>query len=144
MVALPACVGREARGAKFYAGAERAPAEVARLIGPITVVDGQKVSGLGGSLELLPGCHVVEIGGRVGQVDPRQGGWAATLPHLVYAFRMRAAYSYVIEVQHDPALGFGPHGSGRIVAFEQDREGNKTYLPPARARADVDACLRRS
>jgi hypothetical protein len=140
--ALVGCIGRETRGAQFYAGAQRPPDQVARLIGPITVVDGRKVNALGGSLELLPGCHVVEIGGRVGQVDPRQGGWAATLPHLVYVFPMRAGYSYVIEVQRDPALGFGPHGTGRIVAFEQDAQGRSTYLGPVRDRSEVDACFR--
>lgn len=127
---LAGCIGREARGVQFYAGAERSRSEVARLIGPLAAVDGHKVSGYGSSLELLPGCHVVEVGGRVGQVDPRQGGWAATLPPLAYAFRMRAAFSYVIEVEHDPVLGLTSHGTGQVVAFEQDPEGRKTYVAP--------------
>lgn len=131
-VALAGCIGREARGTQFYAGAERSRHEVARLIGPIAAVDGHKVRGHGGSLELLPGCHVVEVGGRVGQVDPRQGGWSATLPHLGYAFQMRAGLSYVIEVQHDPVLGLDSYGTGRVLAFQQDAEGRKTYVAPLR------------
>jgi len=142
LLSLGGCVGREARGAQLYSGQQRPREQVARLLGPITLVDGHEVSALGTSLELLPRCHVVEIGGRVGQVDPRQGGWAATLPHLVYAFQMRAGHSYVIEVQHDAALGFGPHGTGRVVAFEQDPHGRKAYVPFVRNRAEVAACLR--
>jgi hypothetical protein len=105
-------------------------------------VDGHDVASLGGSFELLPGCHVVQIGGRTGQVDVMRGGWAATLPPLTYAFRMRAGHGYVIELQRDPTIGLGPHGTGRIVAYEQDAAGRVSYVPRVRGRAAVAACLR--
>jgi len=142
VVGLAGCIGREGRGVPLYGDGQslRPRGEVARLVGPIAYVDGRDVTSLGGTLELLPGCHVVEIGGRTGQVDIMRGGWAATLPNLGYAFRMQGGHSYVIELRHDPTLGQGPQASGRIVAYEQDPEGSVIYVPWVRGRAAVEAC----
>lgn len=136
------CVGTS-RATRLYPGAELPQEKLARLSGPIERVDGQEVSGGGGSFELLPGCHVVQIGGRVGDTGwAPQGAWSATLPRLIYALPMRAGRSYSISFEPEPALGRRSIGFGRIVARERDGQGHERILPAARSRADLTACLR--
>jgi hypothetical protein len=131
-------------GLRLYEGDQDLPRErVARLVGPITRVDGRVVPTDVDSYLLLPGCHVVQIGGAVGKTSPSpSSGYAANLPALTYAMPMRPGYSYVIEIEREPTLGVMAVGRGRIVARETDREGNERPLPIASGPADVEECLR--
>jgi hypothetical protein len=141
-VALASCA-HERRGIPLYAGAAppRPRSEVALLYGPITFVDGERVAGKGDTFELLPGCHVVQIGGQTGNFGPlQQSGWITTLRPLTFAFRMTAGGTYAINLDMDPTLGLGPNGTAHVVARAQDAHGGITVVPTARARADVDAC----
>jgi hypothetical protein len=133
----------ERRGVPIYPGGEspRPRNEVALLYGPIRFVDGERVTAKGDTFELMPGCHVVQIGGQAGNFGPlQQGGWVMTLPPLTFAFRMAAGGTYAINVNADPALGLGPNGTGRVVAREQDAHGHISVVPAVHARAAVDAC----
>jgi hypothetical protein len=140
--ALPGCLGPQHRAVPLYArAASPLPREaVARLQGPIASVDGHEVPGGGNAFELLPGCHIVEIGGRVGRFDPQYGGWVASLPALAYAFPMRANYTYSIDIEADPAIGVGPTGTGRIVARELDDRGRSRVISPLPSGATIDGC----
>jgi hypothetical protein len=144
LAALNGCVATERRGTPLYPNprAPRARAEVALLHGPITMVDGGDVSSRGVSFELLPGCHIVQIGGDVGNFDPQYGGWAASLPALTYAFRMRPGGTYTINLEQVPALGQGPMGRGQIIAREEDAEGRTSIVPIVRSRTQLETCLR--
>jgi hypothetical protein len=143
VVTLASCVTQERRGTPLYPRAEppRRRDEVALLYGPIATVDDEKVAASGNTFELLPGCHIVTIGGKTGKVDPlHHGGWVATLPPLTYAFRMRAGGSYSIDFEIDPSLGVGPTGTGRVVAREHDAQGRAGVVPPVQNSAEIDAC----
>lgn len=140
---LVGCGIGSARGTRLYSGAELPRDQVARLVGPVTRVDGSEVPNGDGAFELLPGCHIVEIGGRIGSVSNSPvSGWAATLPRLFYPFRMRAGHSYSIDFQPQPSLGLGPVGWGQLRAVEQDRSGASRIVEPARSLEDVEACQR--
>jgi hypothetical protein len=141
---LASCVAHERRGTPLYPSSQtpRRRDEVALLFGPITRVDDAKVVSRENTFELLPGCHVVTIGGKTGKFGPTQnGGWVATLPPLTYAFRMRAGGTYFIDAELDPALGLGPNGTGHIVAREQDPQGRDSVVPPVQDSAAIEACL---
>jgi hypothetical protein len=143
VITFVACVGQERRGVPLYPHSQqpRRREEVALLHGPITTVDDARVASGGAAFELLPGCHIVTVGGRTGNVDPlSHEGWVASLPLLTYAFRMRAGSSYSIDVEIDPALGQGPTGRGRIVAREQDAQGRTSIVPPVQDSSSVDDC----
>ena len=135
-----ACVRGERRGRPLYAGEVRSVQHVAQLRGPITKVDGYEISE-GSAFELEPGCHIVQIGGRVGAVDPSQSGYSATLPALTYAFRMRPGATYTIEFVRRPSLGQGPMGWGNVVALELDAQSRRTEVPLVRSRAQIADCL---
>lgn len=133
----------ERRGVPLYEGGgpPRPRNLVALLYGPIQLVDGARVTAKGDAFELMPGCHVVQVGGHAGSFDPlQQGGWIATLPPLTFAFRMAAGGTYAISVNMDQALGLGPNGTGHVVAREQDTHGHVTVVPAVRDLAAVDAC----
>jgi hypothetical protein len=140
--ALAGCVLREQRGIPLYPGAPRARSAVAILMGPVSLVDGQEVGSKGRAFELLPGCHIVEIGGRTGEFDSRYGGWAATVPPLTYAFLMRGNGTYAIAFEPDPSLGVGPTGTGRIVARERNAGGEERIVPPVQSQASIADCRR--
>lgn len=135
------CIGTT-RGLPLYGG-DLPRDQIAQLIGPVRRVDGQSVPTGYGTFELLPGCHVVQIGGGVGSANiSTGGGWAATLPPLTYAIRMRQGYTYTITFEREPSLGLGPVGYGDIVAREEDRDGHQRPLTFARDRADIAECQR--
>jgi len=139
---LASCL-HERRGVPLYPGGgpPRSRNEVALLYGPIQLVDGARVTAKGDAFELMPGCHVVQIGGTAGNFDPlQQGGWITTLPPLTFAFRMAAGGTYAISVNIDAGLGLGPNGTGHVVAREQDARGHITVVPAVRDRAAVDGC----
>lgn len=138
---LVGCVGT-AKATRFYQGPERPRNEVARLSGPVARIDGNSVPTGGGTFDLLPGCHVVQIGGRIGDLSPTPvSGWSATLPPLVYAFRMQPGASYSISFEPEASLGRRSVGFGDIVAAERTAQGKLRVVPPARSREDVMACL---
>ena len=143
---IPACIvhsddgGGEAH--PLYPNPEqaRAPREIARLIGPIGSVDGQDVKGLGKSFALLPGCHVVMLAEKTGQINNGGiGGYVASLPqHMVWAFRMEAQHAYEIDVQIDRSSG--PTGPLVIHAWDRDQQGGAKEVAPIRTTLEVDAC----
>jgi hypothetical protein len=139
---LAGCIVREGDPRPLYPNPEqrRAPAEVARLFGPIAAVDGQDVSRLGKSFALAPGCHVVQPVSKVAQVDTTgPNAYVASVPpNVVYAFQMRAGHSYEVEVrmQENPAQ---TSVVASVQAWERDDQGRATPVAPASA-AEMDAC----
>jgi hypothetical protein len=125
---------------RLYTTPARPAAEVATLFGPIATVDGQDVSSRGSSFELLPGCHVVTLLKKVGDINPTVGGWSATLPNYVFAFRMRPAHAYVIEYH----LQDGSGSTGQLAMKVEERapqgQGPASPLGPATDPADFEAC----
>ncbi|HVY30812.1 MAG TPA: hypothetical protein VHB79_29840 [Polyangiaceae bacterium] len=139
---LTGCI-RTARGQQLYGGPQLPEERVARLVGPIERVDGNSVPAGVGTFELLPGCHLVQIGGSMGSFKSApESGWSATVPREVYAFPMRAGRSYSITFEPEPALGMRSVGFGRIVAREDDGAGHHKVLRPAHTREDVNECVR--
>jgi len=125
----------------LYPGDARPPGEVARLFGPVGEVDGQDVSRMGKSFALLPGCHIVKLAEKTGEINTlSSGGYVATLPRLLYAFRMRAGLTYEIKV--DAEVGSGPTGRIAIRAWERDEGGGATELGPALSPAEIEDCQR--
>ncbi|HXT99458.1 MAG TPA: hypothetical protein VN903_00610 [Polyangia bacterium] len=118
----------------------RDPSAVARLDGPIGSVDGKDVKGEGKSFALAPGCHVVMLAQKTGQINNGGvGGFVASLPqHMVWAFRMRAQHAYQIEVELDRSSG--PTGSLAIHAWDRDQQGGATEVAPIRNTLEVDDC----
>ena len=137
---LVACVGSDRRGVPLYADGPRARNEVAFLVGPITRVDGVDVPTRGHAFELLPGCHIVEIGGKEGGLSPQYGGWIASFPHLTYAFEMQARATYTITFEVDPAVGQAENRPGQVVAREHDAHDRVRVIPFARSSADLERC----
>lgn len=139
---LVGCLGTS-RGQPLYGGEQLPEEQVARLLGPIERVDGRAVPSGTGTFELLPGCHLVQIGGSVGSFKAApESGWVATVPRQVYAFPMRAGHSYSITFEQEPELGMRAVGYGRVVAREDDRHGHRKVIPPAHSREDVAECVR--
>src|SRR5690606_35658284 len=130
------CIQRDGRPLPLYTGPQRGDDAVALLRGPVSSVDGKKVPSRGSTFELLPGCHVVHIGGLVHHVDPDTGGTVLTLPVLKYAFRMRPGHFYTIDVEVHPALGLGPSGRASILARERAPDGSVRYVPSVQSQAD--------
>jgi hypothetical protein len=118
----------------------RPDSELARLFGPIGSVDGEDVRKLGKSFALLPGCHVVMLAEKTGEISTLgSGGYVTSLPeHAVWAFRMRGAHTYEIQVALDPATG--PVGPLEIHAWDRDEKGGATEVPPIRNTLEVDEC----
>jgi len=140
---LTGCI-RTTRGEQLYGGNQLPEDRVARLVGPIERVDGNAVPSGVGTFELLPGCHLVQIGGVMGggfKAAP-ESNWVATVPRQVYAFPMRAGRSYSITFEPEPALGTRSVGYGRVVAREDDGAGHHKVMHPARTREDVNECVR--
>ena len=140
LISSVGCIQRDGRPLPLYAGPQRGDDAVALLRGPVSSVDGKKVPSRGSTFALLPGCHVVKIGGLVHHVDPNMGGTVLTLPVLKYAFRMRPGHFYAIDVEMHPALGFGPSGRASIVASERAPDGTVRMVPSVQSQADVTAC----
>ena len=143
LAALSGCLAHQTRGVPLYRTAQRLPRDqVALLEGPVTGVDGAHFEGRSNAFELLPGCHVVEVSGRVGRIDPQYGGWVATIPQLYYAFRMRAGATYAIEFDPETTLGRRSTIAGTLTARERAADGSVRLVQPARDRAAIDDCRR--
>ena len=139
---LASCIVRGGDSHPLYPGPERSRAEVARLIGPISEVDGQDVSRLGKAFSLLPGCHVAKLAAKTGAINTLGGGggYVANLPPALYAFRMQAGHTYEIEVVIDPITG--PTGTLTLRAWDRDEHGGASELSPATSTAQIDECMK--
>lgn len=143
MSGLAACIVRGGTTRPLYPGMERPDDnEVARLIGPIGEVDGQDVSRQGKAFSLLPGCHIVKLAPKTGEINKLggAGGYVATLPGWIYAFRMQATHTYEIEIVIDSVTG--PTGTFIIRAWDRDEKGGALELSPARSTAEIDDCMK--
>ena len=133
------CGSQASAGYPLYAklGAGPGRDKVAMLHGPIQTVDDQTVAGKGQTFELLPGCHVVTLQRNIG-VGTANGAWAANVGHLVIAFEMRAAHSYVVSTEFEDSTS--PVGRYSIVAREKAPDGTAVRVPFARSNEDVRNC----
>jgi hypothetical protein len=138
-----ACSHFQSVAQPLYAGPARPTEEVARLSGPVAIVDGVAVPDKASLFTLLPGCHVVELQPRIGEGSV-SGAWSAEIRHRIYALKMTAGSSYEIDVQLQPgkdALGTGTVGGVKIKAVERDARGNTVgTFAPARSQAEIAAC----
>jgi hypothetical protein len=108
------------------------------LRGPVAMVDERDVTGHGMTFELLPGCHVATLSRNVGE-GSANGGWAANLPRIVYAFEMKPGHSYQVEARYDNPSS--PVGRVYILAFEHAPDGRVIRIPSAR-KSDIEDCRR--
>ena len=141
---LVGCLAPQRRGVSLYRAEQRLPRErVALLEGPIQAVDGVDLGSSGNAtFELLPGCHLVKLGGHIGKFDQHYGGYVAVVPPRYYALPMQAGASYIFELQPGASLGKGSTTPLRLTAEERNRQGRIRALVPIRERADVEACQR--
>jgi hypothetical protein len=140
---LPACIVRAGKPYALYPNPEqpRAPQEVARLVGPIGIVDGRDVSRLGKSFALQPGCHHVQLAKKVAEVNTvGPTAYVATLPpDVTYALDMRASHTYEFEVH--VRGNTGPTTTDAFVsAWDRDADGHATPIPEPAANAPPQDC----
>jgi len=144
LLALACSAGVQPRGVPLYASASAAPVPrdtVAQLMGPIAKVDGREVIDQGGSFELLPGCHVVELDRRLNSNSyALSGGTYLTgqLPLITYALRMKAGASYIIQRNLPDTMG--PMVQIQLSAREVDASGKTTDLYPMKSAAEIHEC----
>lgn len=103
----------------------------------IRSVDGREV-GVDAVFELLPGCHLVETA-RSLVVSNQNLSFTATLPALVFPFRMVAGHEYEVVVRFDEPTSM----SGRLGVFGISRNpasGRSWDVPAAKSDADLEAC----
>jgi hypothetical protein len=144
VAAVAGCIvgGGHAGPHPLYPGERLPAANVATLYGPIATVDGRDVAGSSasfGAYELLPGCHVVKLLRSFGASSSVEA-WSVSLPELVYAIRMRAAYAYRIDFEHNDTSS--PTSKGALVATEQDPGGATRAFGPATSAETIEACRR--
>ena len=142
-VAIPACIVHEGEPHPLYTNDEppQPPNRVARLFGPIAAIDGKDVSHLGKSFSLLPGCHIVKLAPKTGQINAvGSGGYVASLPPALYAFRMRPTHTYEIEVVLDSTTG--PVGPITIRAWDRDANGGALEQSPVTSTVEIDDCMK--
>lgn len=71
---------------------------LARLFGPIALVDGRNVSGLGDAYELLPGCHGVWTRGQpVDSTNYVAVSGSRSTGGRYFVLRMKPGYSYIVK-----------------------------------------------
>ena len=141
MAALLA-LGCQPSGEPLYPHPEipRRADEVASITGPIAFIDERPVSSRGTVFQVLPGCHVVRLLDRIGEMNAEgTAGWSAHLPPLVFLFRTRGGFSYGIDVRG--RSGSGLYGELSVAASERAPDGTITAVPPSRDAGEVQACL---
>ncbi len=144
LLALACSVGVQPRGVPLYPNASAArlqPDAVAQLMGPIANVDGREVIDQGGTFELLPGCHIVDLDRRVNSNSYALTGAAyvtGQLPLTTYAIRMKAGASYIIKRSLSDTMG--PMVQIQLSAREVDASGKATDLYPIKSAAEIQGC----
>ena len=138
LLALACHPGVAPRGLPLYPNASATPlprAAVAELMGPIGKVDGRVVLDQGGTFELLPGCHVVELDQRPVNSDNLSGSVYLTgqFPVTIYAIRMKAGASYIIR-RYVSADSTGPMIPIKLTAQEEDASGKEIGRASCRER----------
>jgi len=119
---LAACIAAPTRGHPLYASAAPLRADqVAVLAGYVARVDGRDVRGLG-TVEVLPGCHVVETPERWSAAGrPAMGALVATTGPLTFVLHMAGGRRFDVRVDAD--LPTGPRGGAAIYAQESGQDG---------------------
>jgi hypothetical protein len=117
------------------------PEQVATLTGYVQFVDDKDVSELGGSFELLPGCHVVGTPSHWSEQTPGvNSAVVATTGRWTFALPMRAGHRYRIEVNVVGVMT-GPTAPLTIKGFESDLGGNETReFEQATSPNDIEGC----
>ncbi len=110
--------------------------KVSFLRGQVALVDGNGVADKGTSFELLPGCHVVQLARSVGE-NVGDSGWTAHLRRFVFAFEMKAAHTYTIDLRFEGTSSM--YGRVFVVAREHAPDGSVVRVPVARG-TDIDDC----
>jgi hypothetical protein len=141
---LAGCIAHGAEPHPLYPNPEvRRPAEqVARVFGPIASIDGEDVHRLGRSFSVLPGCHIVQLLKKVGSINTSNGGgYVGITGGAVFALRMRANFTYEIDVQVQSVTG--PVGQLAIQAWERPADGSSaTAIAPAKSAEEIADCQR--
>lgn len=116
--------------------------QVAVVDGPISLVDGSDVAGQGGSFELLPGCHIVELERQItGNLNGATNGnfyFTGQFPRTIYALRMLAGGRY--SIRRDIESGMGPTGRVVLSAREELPNGAASDLAPAKSLDEIRSC----
>ncbi len=146
LLALACHPGVAPRGLPLYSDVSAAPlprTAVAELMGPIGKVDGRVVLDQGGTFELLPGCHVVELDRRpLNSNDYALTGsvyLTGQFPLTTYAIRMKAGASYIIR-RSFPTDSMGPIVRINLSAQEEDASGKVTELNPMQSVDEIHEC----
>ena len=142
LLVTTACLSHDDRGHPLFPATDPPPARehVARLVGAIDFVDGQKVPSSTDTFELLPGCHVVVTPRSWGHSAGSYAALAVPTGRASFAIPMRAGHQYVVDVEvTDPE---DPQGSVRFVAVERGPDGSTVRrIPPAENEQQVQDCL---
>jgi hypothetical protein len=144
LLALACHPGVVPRGMPLYSNVPAATlprTAVAELMGPIGKVDGQVVIDQGGTFELLPGCHVVELDRRPLNSDSLSGSVyvSGQFPPTTYAIRMKAGATYIIR-RNFPTDSMGPIVRIQLSAQEEDASGKVADLNPIQSIDEIHAC----
>ncbi len=107
-----------------HTGATLPAEQVAYLSGYVQFVDGQDVSALGTSFELLPGPHEIQTPLSFGRSEINAGVMYSETGHIIYSMPMKAGYSYIISVEMEKTGGHTYRG--QIHAYEKNAAGEVT------------------
>jgi hypothetical protein len=102
--------------------------KVCFLRGQIAFVDDTPVRDKGTAFELLPGCHVVQLANSV-HAGTTEGGWSAHLPTYVFAFEMKPAHTYTIDLRNEDSSGM--YGRLWVIGQEHAPDGSVNRVPIA-------------
>jgi len=144
LLALACHPGVAPRGVPLYSNVSATPlprTAVAELMGPVGKVDGRDVMEQGGTFELLPGCHVVELDHRPLNSDNPNGHvrLSGQFPLTTYAIRMKAGASYTIR-RNLVSGGMGMMIRIQQSAQEEDAGGKVTELNPMKSVDEIHEC----
>jgi hypothetical protein len=136
-----ACIS-VARPCQLYPPAPQplASEQVSTLTGYVQFVDDKDVSELGGSFDLLPGCHVIGTPSHWSERSPvSYSVVVATTGQWTFALPMRAGHRYRIEVI--VGVVTGPTAPLTIKGYESDLRGTQTReFEHATSLKDIEAC----
>lgn len=111
---------------------------MAQLRGDIHSVDGQYVQDLGGTFDLLPGCHVIKTPPRWTTSDGSGGHTWVEMTPATYALRMKAGHRYSITIE---VTGAEAKLTLRLRGTEVDSDGNLlASLAPVTTSDDLEQC----